>query len=71
LVEAAVPVDDVSYDEASELAYFGAQVLHPIAMQPAMKYDVPVRVKNSYNPSAIGTVIKRREGPAPRLVSYL
>jgi aspartokinase len=40
-------------------------------MQPAMKYDVPVRVKNSYNPSAIGTVIKRREGPAPRLVSYL
>ncbi len=69
LVENAVPVDDVSYDEASELAYFGAQVLHPIAMQPAMKYDVPVRVKNSYNPSAVGTVIKRREGPAPRLVS--
>ena len=69
LVENAVPVDDVSYDEASELAYFGAQVLHPIAMQPAMKYDVPVRVKNSYNPSAVGTVIQRRDGPAPRLVS--
>lgn len=69
LVPNAVPVDDVSYDEASELAYFGAQVLHPIAMQPAMKYDVPVRVKNSYNPDAEGTVIKKREGPAPRLVS--
>ena len=71
LVDNAIPVDDVSYDEASELAYFGAQVLHPIAMQPAMKYDVPVRVKNSYNPSALGTVIKRREGPAPRLVSFV
>lgn len=71
LVENAVPVDDVSYDEASELAYFGAQVLHPIAMQPAMKYDVPVRVKNSYNPSAVGTVIKKRLGPAPRLVTAI
>jgi aspartate kinase len=69
LVENAIPVDDVSYDEASELAYFGAQVLHPIAMQPAMKHDVPVRVKNSYNPEAKGTVIQKRVGPAPRLVS--
>jgi aspartate kinase len=69
LVPNAVPVDDVSYDEASELAYFGAQVLHPIAMQPAMKYDVPVRVKNSYNPEAAGTVIQKRQGSAPRLVS--
>lgn len=71
LVDAAIPVDDVSYDEASELAYFGAQILHPIAMQPAMKYDVPVRVKNSYNPSAVGTLIRNREGPAPRLVTAI
>ena len=52
--------------DASQKANFGAQVLHPIAMQPAMKYDVPVRVKNSYNPQAEGTVIKNRDGPAPR-----
>lgn len=57
LVKNATPVTTVTYEEASELAYFGAQVLHPIAMQPAMKYDIPVRVKNSYNPSAEGTVI--------------
>jgi aspartate kinase len=70
LVENAVPVDYVTYDEAAELAYFGAQGLHPIAMQPARKYDVPVRVKNSYNPSAKGTLIGKREGgPAPLLVS--
>lgn len=71
LVPNAIPVDDVSYDEASELAYFGAQVLHPIAMQPARKHDIPVRVKNSYNPSAEGTVIKKRQGPAPRLVTAI
>ena len=62
LVSQAVPVPFVSYDEASELAYFGAQVLHPIAMQPAMKANVPVRVKNSYNPNAVGTLISLDRG---------
>lgn len=57
LVPTAVPVSEVTYEEASELAYFGAQVLHPIAMQPAMKHNIPVRVKNSYNPEAVGTII--------------
>jgi aspartate kinase len=61
LVKNAVPVSQVSYDEASELAYFGAQVLHPIAMQPARKFNIPVRVKNSYNPSAEGTIIKNEK----------
>jgi len=61
LVAKALPVPSVSYDEASELAYFGAQVLHPIAMQPAMKANVPVRVKNSYNPSAVGTLISQEK----------
>lgn len=68
LVSNAVPVPDVSFEEASELAYFGAQVLHPIAMQPAMRKNIPVRVKNSYNPEHAGTVIKRREEQG-RLVS--
>lgn len=69
VVPAAVPLDQVSFEEASELAYFGAQVLHPIAMQPAMKYNVPVRVKNSYNPSAVGTLIKQEKSMSERLVS--
>lgn len=70
LVPNAIPVSQVSYEEASELAYFGAQVLHPIAMQPAMKHDVPVRVKNSYNPSAVGTII-RNEKTADRMVTAI
>jgi aspartate kinase len=58
VVPNAVSVHEVSYEEASELAYFGAQVLHPIAMRPAMKFNIPVRVKNSYDPSALGTIIR-------------
>ncbi|KAL1508800.1 hypothetical protein AB1Y20_004895 [Prymnesium parvum] len=53
----ARPVPQVSFEEAAELAYFGAQVLHPVAMQPARRVNMPVRVKNSYNPSAAGTLI--------------
>jgi aspartate kinase len=71
VVPHAIPLDQVSFEEASELAYFGAQVLHPIAMQPAMKYNVPVRVKNSYNPSAIGTIIKQEKSPENRLVTAI
>ena len=57
LVKNAKPVEIVSYEIASELAYFGAQVLHPRAMQPCMKTGTPVLVKNSYNPEAAGTKI--------------
>jgi aspartate kinase len=57
LVKNARPVAAATYDEAAELAYFGAQVLHPRAMQPCSKSGTPVRVKNSYNPQAAGTVI--------------
>ncbi len=63
LVANAIPVARLSYEEASELAYFGAQVLHPIAMQPALKAQIPVRVKNSYNPSAPGSVIDKVGNP--------
>ncbi|MDR2369885.1 MAG: aspartate kinase, partial [Treponema sp.] len=57
IVKNARPVDTVTYDEAAELAYFGAQVLHPRAMQPCMKTGTPVLVKNSFNPEAPGTRI--------------
>jgi aspartate kinase len=57
LVPDARPVESVTYEEAAELAYFGAQVLHPRAMQPCKKTNTPVLVKNSYNPSAPGTRI--------------
>ncbi|XP_077229722.1 aspartokinase 2, chloroplastic-like isoform X2 [Tasmannia lanceolata] len=55
----AKPVPYLTFDEAAELAYFGAQVLHPQSMRPAREGDIPVRVKNSYNPQAPGTLITR------------
>ena len=58
LVKGARLVEHVSYDEAAELAYFGAQVLHPRAMQPCIKTKIPVLVKNSFNPAAPGTRIE-------------
>ncbi|KAK4477291.1 hypothetical protein RD792_016505 [Penstemon davidsonii] len=55
----AEPVPYLTFDEAAELAYFGAQVLHPQSMRPAREGDIPVRVKNSYNSKAPGTLITR------------
>ncbi|XP_047323935.1 aspartokinase 2, chloroplastic-like isoform X2 [Impatiens glandulifera] len=54
------PVPYLTFDEAAELAYFGAQVLHPQSMRPAREGDIPVRVKNSYNPKAPGTLITKK-----------
>ncbi|KAK4774849.1 hypothetical protein SAY86_009784 [Trapa natans] len=55
----AHPVPYLTFDEAAELAYFGAQVLHPQSMKPAREGDIPVRVKNSYNRNASGTLITK------------
>ena len=57
IVKNPKPVETITYEAAAELAYFGAQVLHPRAMQPCMKTKTPVVVKNSYNPDAAGTRI--------------
>ncbi len=50
IVDGTAPVPLLTYEEATELAFFGATVLHPLAMQPALQgADLSVRVKNSYN----------------------
>ena len=60
IIKTAQPVANVTYEEAAELAYFGAQVLHPRAMLPCSKTHTPVLVKNSYNPAAPGTRISAK-----------
>jgi aspartate kinase len=73
IVGKARPVESVTYDEAAELAYFGAQVLHPRAMQPCIKTGTPVLVKNSYNVSAPGTRIaaaQEKKGPPVRAITF-
>uniref|UniRef100_A0A804PWL7 Aspartate/glutamate/uridylate kinase domain-containing protein n=1 Tax=Zea mays TaxID=4577 RepID=A0A804PWL7_MAIZE len=56
----AKTVPDLTFEEVTELAYFGAQVLHPQLMIPAREGDITVRVENSYNCKALGTLITRQ-----------
>lgn len=51
----------LSYDEAAELAYFGAKVLHPKTIGPAIKKQIPILVKNTFKPEAKGTTIENKE----------
>jgi aspartate kinase len=57
LVPEARVVSELAFEEASELAYFGAKVLHPKTILPAMKAGVPVQVLNTFNPAGTGTTI--------------
>ncbi|MBQ0161713.1 MAG: aspartate kinase [Treponema sp.] len=70
VVKNAHPVPEVTYEEAAELAYFGAQVLHPRSMQPCLKSGVPVRVKNSYNIESDGSIIvENHTGEIPKVTA--
>jgi aspartokinase/homoserine dehydrogenase 1 len=69
LVESAFVLEEISYQEAMELSYFGAQMVHPTALVPTMEAEIPIRVRNLANPKASGTLICRRprgSGPAGR-----
>jgi aspartate kinase len=55
-------IKEISFDEAAELAYFGAKVLHPATILPAVRKKVPVRVLNSSKPDREGTIIKDETG---------
>ena len=56
-VEGTSPVSDLSFDEAAELAYFGAKILHPTCVLPAKSNNIPVRLLNTMEPEARGTMI--------------
>ena len=62
IVKNARAIEKVSFAEASELAYFGARVLHPKTILPAMNKNIPVRVLNSFNPKNKGTLIVSKSG---------
>ena len=59
-------VPHLSFAEASELAYFGAKVLHPATIQPAVSRNIPVRILNSHRPHARGTLITGQRPPSSR-----
>ena len=58
-VKGTRPVRELSFDEAAELAYFGAKILHPSSILPARKKNIPVRLKNTLHPEDEGTLVTR------------
>lgn len=58
VVDRTRPIAELSFDEAAELAYFGAKILHPASIWPAQLHNVPVRLLNTMDPAAPGTLIK-------------
>lgn len=65
IVPAARTLDVISYDEATELAYFGAKVIHPKTMHPAAEAGIPIWIKNTFRPDQPGTKIDTESAPLP------
>ena len=60
VVKKTLPIAELTFDEASELAYFGAKILHPSTIVPAQKFSIPVRLKNTMDEKAVGTLISNK-----------
>ena len=62
IVNNTKPIEQLSFEEAAELAYFGAKILHPASIWPAQYFNIPVKLLNTLQPSARGTLIKSEAG---------
>lgn len=62
IVDKTIAIKQLSFDEAAELAYFGAKILHPTCIWPAQQENVPVKLLNTMQPEAAGTVITKEAG---------
>ena len=71
IVKNARTLEKVSFAEASELAYFGAKVLHPKTILPAVKKNIPVRVLNTFNAEGKGTLILNEVGKNEQIVKSI
>lgn len=60
IIDDARTISALSYDEAAELSYFGAKVLHPLTIIPASLKNIPIRIKNTFNPDEAGTLISKQ-----------
>jgi aspartate kinase len=60
--EKTKPIEQLSFEEAAELAYFGAKILHPASIWPAQQYKIPVKLLNTMQPHAKGTLIVEEAG---------
>lgn len=70
LIKEAKVLEQISFREASELAYFGAKVLHPKTIKPAIEKNIPVRILNTFNADFVGTIINNEEGNELKSVTF-
>ncbi len=70
-VESAIPLKKLSYSELMEMSHFGARVVFPPSIQPVMKKNIPVWIKNTFHPEMPGTLIDQEGTPEGRLVKGL
>lgn len=66
-----VLLEKISYDEAIELAFYGASVVHPKTIQPLQKKEIPLYVKSYNNPNAIGTCVSKSKELFPKIPCYI
>ena len=62
IVKQTLAIEQLSFEEAAELAYFGAKILHPASIWPAQQYNIPVKLLNTMQPDAKGTIINEDAG---------
>ncbi|HUI08855.1 MAG TPA: bifunctional aspartate kinase/homoserine dehydrogenase I [Bacteroidota bacterium] len=67
-VEKAFSIPRMTYEEAMEMSHFGAKVIHPPTMQPALDNKIPIRIRNTFNPAFPGTLIGKRDAMSPFLI---
>ncbi len=67
-VPEATVIDEISYNEAMELAYFGARVIHPQTMAPAVSHEIPIRIRGTFNPEHPGSRIITTPGVPEKVV---
>ncbi|MEN8880711.1 MAG: bifunctional aspartate kinase/homoserine dehydrogenase I [Polaribacter sp.] len=60
VVKQAYAISEISYEEAMELSHFGAKVLYPPTIQPALRKQIPIRIKNTFEPENTGTLITKK-----------
>jgi len=71
VVKEARTIDQISFNEASELAYFGARVLHPKTIWPAIRKNIPVKILNSFEPSHKGTTIVKEASKTKEIINAI
>ncbi len=69
IVKQAKPIPQLSYEEAMELSHFGASVLYPPSIQPVLTKNIPLHIKNTFDPEAYGTLVSRDHSGKKKVVS--